>query len=277
MKIGPIFEVASILNSREFTIFHKLAVESTNMEISAVIPARLNSSRLSRKVLADIHGKPMLWHVWQRVQQVDGLKQVLIATDSIEVYRAVVDWGGHAIMTSPSCRSGTERISSIIDQIEADKILNVQGDEPLIDPRMLEKLIAAWGEVGGDLITPVFPIRDQSDLFNPNIVKVARSLDGRALYFSRSPIPYIRDLPSEHWLERGVFYGHIGVYGYRRDVLIQYPTLPESHLERAERLEQLRFLDAGFRIQTIETNYRSIAVDTFADIERVRQILRQAG
>jgi len=156
-------------------------------------------------VLADIHGKPMLWHIWQRVQQVQSLKQVLVATDSVEVFRVVESWGGNVLMTNPDCRSGTERIASIIDRVDADCVLNVQGDEPLIDPRMLENLVASWSVVGGDLITPVFQIRAQSDLFNPNIVKVARGLDGRALYFSRSPIPYVRDLPPERWLEQQVF------------------------------------------------------------------------
>jgi len=227
-------------------------------------------------VLADIHGKPMLWHIWQRVQQVQSLKQVLVATDSVEVFRVVESWGGNVLMTNPDCRSGTERIASIIDRVNADCVLNVQGDEPLIDPRMLENLVASWSVVGGDLITPVFQIRAQSDLFNPNIVKVARGLDGRALYFSRSPIPYVRDLPPERWLERQVFWGHIGVYGYRREVLMRYPFLQECPLEKAESLEQLRFLDAGFHIQTLETNYRSVAVDTRADLEQVRQIFGQS-
>ncbi len=247
------------------------------MNIFAIIPARLDSTRLPRKVLADIHGKPMVWHIWQRVQQVQGLDQVLVATDSIEVYNAVESWGGKAIMTSTDCRSGTERVSSIIDRVDADCVLNVQGDEPLIDPKMLENLVASWSVVGGDLITPVFQIQTQSDLFNPNIVKVVRGLDGRALYFSRSPIPFVRDIPPERWLELQVFWGHIGVYGYRKEVLMRYPSLPESPLEMAEKLEQLRFLDAGYRIQTTETNYRSVAVDTFADLEHVRLIFGQSG
>lgn len=197
--------------------------------------------------------------------------------NSIEVYNTVESWGGKAIMTSTDCRSGTERVSSIIDRVDADCVLNVQGDEPLIDPKMLENLVASWSVVGGDLITPVFQIQTQSDLFNPNIVKVVRGLDGRALYFSRSPIPFVRDIPPERWLELQVFWGHIGVYGYRKEVLMRYPSLPESPLEMAEKLEQLRFLDAGYRIQTTETNYRSVAVDTFADLEHVRLIFGQSG
>ena len=219
----------------------------------------------------------MLWHIWQRVQQVQGLKQVLVATDSVEVYRVVESWGGNVLMTSPDCHSGTERIASVMDRLDADCVLNVQGDEPLIDPRMLEDLVAAWSVVGGDLITPVFQIEAQSDLYNPNIVKVARGIDGRALYFSRSAIPFVRDLPPERWLERKIFWGHIGVYGYRKEVLMRYASLPESPLEKAESLEQLRFLDSGFRIQTIETNYRSVAVDTYDDLEKVRQMFGQSS
>ena len=243
------------------------------MIVSAVIPARLASTRLPCKVLADIHGRPLLWHVWNQVIQARGLSEVLVATDSSEVASAVENWGGLVRMTSPECRSGTERIVSIIDNIQGDLILNIQGDEPLIDPRLLEKMVALWKQKGGDLITPVYPIRDQVTLFNPNIVKVVRAHAGNALYFSRSPLPYVRDCPIEHWLDQQTYWGHVGVYGYRREILMDYASLPESDLEVAERLEQLRFLDAGYRIQTLETDYHPIAVDTPADLDNVRNLL----
>lgn len=247
------------------------------MKISAVIPARLSSTRLPRKVLARVNGKPLIQHVWERVKQVPSLQSVIIVTESEEVVSAVTEFGGVAMMTDPACKSGTERIASIIDKIEADFILNIQGDEPLIDPVMIDALIHNWSFDQMDLVTPIYPIRSSDDLFNPNIVKVVRARDGRALYFSRSPIPYIRDLPKERWLEKHCFWGHIGVYGYRRQVLENYFHLPVSILQEAESLEQLAFLEAGYSIYTVETTYRSVAVDTPDDLEKVRSILAENG
>lgn len=245
------------------------------MKTKAIIPARLASTRLPGKVLADICGKPLLKYVWERVMQAKNIEGVIVATDSPEVVEIVSAWGGKAFLTDPACQSGTERIASILDQFEADLILNVQGDEPLVDPRMLDALVVGWISMPCDLITPVYLITSVDDLANPNIVKVARAQDGRALYFSRSPIPYVRDWPQEEWLERQTFWGHIGVYGYRRAVLEKYAELPASSLQKAESLEQLRFLEAGYTFQTIVTEYRSVAVDTPADLEKVRSLISQ--
>ena len=245
------------------------------MKACAVIPSRLASTRLPRKVLADIHGKPLLWYVWNQVRQVPAFQQVFVATDSYEVCTVVESWGGQVLMTSSDCRSGTERIASVLDCIPCDLIINVQGDEPLIDPKMLEDMVDAWEQQGGDIMTPVYEIHQPADLVDPNIVKVARAHNGRALYFSRSPIPFVRDFPPERWMERQTFWGHAGVYAYRREVLEAYPGLPVSLLESAESLEQLRFLDAGYHIQTVETRYHPISVDTYADLERVRKIVEE--
>jgi 3-deoxy-manno-octulosonate cytidylyltransferase (CMP-KDO synthetase) len=159
----------------------------------------------------------------------------------------------------------------VLHLIQAEMILNVQGDEPMVDPGMLEDLISAWREIHPDLVTPVYPILSEEDLSNPNIVKVARGKDGRAVYFSRSPIPYLRDVPRPDWVGQKSHWGHIGVYGYSRRVLEAYPFLPASLLESQEHLEQLRFLEAGYQIITIETDYHSIAVDTPDDLDLVRQ------
>jgi 3-deoxy-manno-octulosonate cytidylyltransferase (CMP-KDO synthetase) len=239
----------------------------------AVIPARLASTRLPRKVLADIHGQPLLWYVWRQVKKARSLSAVYVATDSEEVCTTVESWGGSAFMTSEDCPSGTDRIASILNRIEGDRILNIQGDEPLIDPQLIDGMVEAWGKNGGDLITPVYRIRDLETLQNPNVVKVVRGRDGQAYYFSRHPIPFVRDLPIERWLEKHTFWGHVGVYGYRREVLAAFPSIPESSLESAERLEQLRFLEAGFEIRTVTTDYHPVAVDTPVDLERVRMIL----
>ncbi|MBI5296375.1 MAG: 3-deoxy-manno-octulosonate cytidylyltransferase [Chloroflexi bacterium] len=243
------------------------------MKTVIVIPARLASTRLPRKVLADICGKPLIQRVWERVQQARLADEIVIATDSQEVAGLVEAWGGKALMTDPACQSGTERIASLLAQLDADLILNVQGDEPLVDPDMLDALVASWKAAPCDLVTPVYRITSVDDLFNPNIVKVVRAADGRALYFSRSPVPYVRDVPREQWLERQPFWGHIGVYGYSRAVLAKYVSLPASPLQQAESLEQLRFLEAGYSFQTVETSYHSIAVDTQDDLEKVRRMI----
>jgi len=239
----------------------------------AIIPARVASTRLPRKVLADICGKPLIQHVWERVSQTKSIDSVIVATDSSEVVQVVAGWGGRTLLTDPDCQSGTERIASIAGELDADLVLNVQGDEPLVDPGMLDTLVATWMSTPCDMITPVYCITKIDDLSNPNVVKVARAQDGRALYFSRSSIPYVRDVPQENWLEHQTFWGHIGVYGYRKKVLEKYAGLPASPLQAAESLEQLRFLEAGYSIQTVETTYQSIAVDTQEDLEKVRRIL----
>ena len=241
------------------------------MKTVAIIPARLASTRLPRKVLADICGKPLVQHVWERVTQVPNIQQIIVATDSDEVAEVVTGFGGQAMLTDPACQSGTERIASLLPHLTADLVLNVQGDEPLVDPGMLEALVAGWLAAPCDLITPVYRITTQEELTNPNVVKVARAHDGRALYFSRSPIPFVRDAPQENWLAHAQFWGHIGVYGYRPSVLAQYAQVPASPLQTAESLEQLRFMEAGYAIFTVETTYRSIAVDVPADLDKVRQ------
>lgn len=244
------------------------------MTAVAVIPARLGSTRLPRKVLADIHGKPLIQHVWERTCAASSLKAVYVATDAEEVADVVRTFGGQPLMTSEDARSGTERIAQCLPHLDADLIVNVQGDEPLVDAGMIDALVAAWHATPSDLITPVFRITALDEIENPNIVKVARTRDAFALYFSRSPIPFVRDVPMARWLDDGrTFWGHIGVYGYRRDVLAAYPGLTVSALETAESLEQLRFLDAGYRFLTVETTYRPIAVDVAADLEQVRALI----
>ena len=151
-------------------------------------------------------------------------------------------------------------------------ILNVQGDEPLMEPAILDSLVERWEQSSAPIITPVYRMPGVAELFDPNIVKVVRAADGFALYFSRSPVPYVRDVPTDQWLQRHAFWGHVGVYGYG-EVLEQYDVLPASMLEDVERLEQLRFLEAGYRIQTVVTDYRPIAVDTPEDLAGVRQRL----
>lgn len=247
------------------------------MKVHAIIPARLGSTRLPRKVLADIHGKPLIWHVWNRVKQAKAFSDIYVATDADEVREVMENFGAKVLMTPTEARSGTERLVYCLDHIDANLVVNVQGDEPLIDPAMLNSLVQKWVENPSDLITPVFPITSIDDVLNPNIVKVIRTASGEIAYFSRSPIPYVRDLPHDQWLNKASYWGHIGVYGYKPPVLKAYLDLPVSMIEQAEQLEQLRFLNAGYTFQSVETNYRLIAVDVQSDLDHVRSLIeRQA-
>jgi 3-deoxy-manno-octulosonate cytidylyltransferase (CMP-KDO synthetase) len=248
-------------------------------EAIIVIPARLASSRLPRKVLADIGGKPLLWHVYQRclqVKQAGKIKEIHIVTDAQEVATAVKRWGGKVWMTPSSCTSGTERIVTLLAQLSGDFIINVQGDQPLIEPQLISQLLEVFenNQSVTDIVTPIYLIKESEKLCDPNLVKVVCRHDGYALYFSRQPIPYVRDISSPaHWLETTTFFGHIGIYGYRREVLIEYPDLPLSPLETVEKLEQLRFLQAGKRILTFITSHIPISVDTPADLEQARLLM----
>ncbi|MEK8018494.1 MAG: 3-deoxy-manno-octulosonate cytidylyltransferase [Candidatus Parabeggiatoa sp.] len=249
-----------------------------NLKAIVVIPARLASSRLPNKVLADIGGYPMLWHVYHRCLQASRASEVHIATDSEKVAEVVQSWGGKVWMTDSNCASGTERIVSILEQLEGDIIVNVQGDLPLIEPAIIDQLIDGFQKTTPlpDIITPVCPIEDDK-IFDPNLVKVTRQHDGYALYFSRHPIPYLRDEKPENWSKSTPFFGHIGIYAYRREVLEAYHSFPTSPLEEAEKLEQLRFLQAGKRILTLMTAHYPISVDTQADLERVCHFLKSGN
>lgn len=244
-----------------------------NQRIKVVIPARLESSRLPGKVLADIHGHPMLWHVYQRCLEAKVPSEVLIATDSEEIAKQAASWGARAIMTSADCTCGTDRIASVVEQLEAEIIINVQGDEPLIDPDLVDELSRRAVESGADMVTPILKITESTILNSPTTVKVVIREDSSALYFSRSPVPFIRDAQPDQWVENGDFWLQVGTYAFRSDILVEYRTWNESALEKAERVEQLRFLEAGKTIQTFQTFSHSIAVDTLEDLEKVRKLM----
>lgn len=237
-------------------------------KVSVVIPARLGSTRLPRKVLLDIAGKPMLQRVWEQAGRMTCATEVLIATDSDEVLAVAQSWGARAVMTSPDCASGTERIASIIGDLAGDFVVNVQGDEPFIPSELLDGLVAAWEQHGDDLVTAAYPITTAEELANANRVKVVRAHNGRALYFSRSAVPHVRGEDEPQWHTHGLHWVHIGVYGYARRVLENYAALPPSPLEQAEKLEQLRFLEAGLNIHCIETAYHPLGVDTAEDLAK---------
>src|SRR5579864_781325 len=238
------------------------------MKVTAVIPARLESQRLPRKMLRQIGGRPLAVWVYQAVRGSALLDDVIIATDSEEILAACRKHSCNARMTSTKHRSGTERVHQISQSVDADVYINVQGDEPMIQAAHIEVLVKLMEDSEipvGTLKTPA----SAEDIANPNAVKVVTDLNQRALYFSRSTIPYDRDGSHPQYFK------HLGIYAYRKAPLDRFVRLPESALERTERLEQLRFLDNGIPIYTAETPYDSIGVDTEEDFARVQQLLAE--
>ncbi len=250
------------------------------MRVTAIIPARFASTRFPGKPLADICGKPMIQWVYERTALSAGIDRVLVATDDERIIRAVTEFGGEAQMTAGDHPTGTDRLAEVASRVETDLVVNVQGDEPLIDPRMIEQAVSPFmGD--GSLVMGTLKSRIASveEFLNPNVVKVVTDRQGFALYFSRAPIPHPRDAFGalvEHFSE-GEACKHIGLYVYRRDFLLAYPKLPSTPLENLEKLEQLRALEHGYRIRVVETGHTSHGVDTPEDLERVRELAKAAG
>ena len=243
------------------------------MSAIVAIPARLESTRFPRKVLADLHGKPMLQHVYDGVSGARCIDQVWVMTDSQEVMQVASSWGGKVLMTPSDCPTGTDRIAWAAGSLDADIVVNVQADEPLITGAVVDAIVEGLEAGDADVATPIYPIITLDELTNPNVVKVVRAPNGRALYFSRSPVPHVRDLPQSQWLSVASFWGHVGVYAYRRSVLLEYAQLPQGDLEQVEKLEQLRLLEAGKKIVAVPIDYRPHAVDVPADLEEVKELM----
>jgi 3-deoxy-manno-octulosonate cytidylyltransferase (CMP-KDO synthetase) len=239
----------------------------------AIIPARYNALRLPGKPLAEIGGKPMIQHVFEQASKARHISEVIVATDDERIDSAVKAFGGRCVMTSPELQSGTDRVAAAAKIVsDGDIIVNIQGDEPLIVPEMIDAAVAVVAESSAPVGTLIKQIERETELFNPNIVKVAIGNDGNCLYFSRSPIPFGRDHAQREWLSAQIYYKHIGLYVFRRQFLLQYSTLEQTPLEKTEKLEQLRILEHGFRIRAAVTVYDSIPVDTADDLETVRTI-----
>ena len=248
------------------------------MNIVAIIPARYESVRFPGKALVDICGKPMIQHVYERTSNVSLFQQVIVATDDVRIQQAVSDFGGNVRMTSEKHKTGTDRLAEVAQDLDADIIVNVQGDEPLIQPEMIEQAIHPLLEDPEVAIgTLKHKIEHPDDLFNPNVVKVITDPYDRAIYFSRSPIPCIKgkDMWNEGFHDF-TFYRHIGLYSYRREFLLKFIVLPHTPLEIVEGLEQLRALEHGYIIKVIETPYESIGVDMLEDLKKVLKLMRDA-
>src|SRR5262245_8638464 len=245
----------------------------SSLKSIAIIPARFESTRFPGKPLVTIANKTMIQHVYERSLQAKSVAEVVVATDDVRILRAVQAFGGQARMTSPLHRSGTDRVAEVAALSDADVVVNVQGDEPLIDPEALDAVVAPFHSDPSLMISTLSVDGIAGELENPNVVKVVVDQDNFALYFSRSPIPFFRDASPAVGKQR--FFKHVGLYGYRRDFLTRLESLKDSYLEKAEELEQLRFLDNGYRIKVVNTRYQSLAVDTPEDLERVTAFIKE--
>ncbi len=246
------------------------------MKILGIIPARYASTRFPAKALVDINGKSMIQRVVEQARQSLTLNRVVVATDDERIRDHVAGFGGEVIMTGTHHQSGTDRCQEAFTLLgeSFDYVVNIQGDEPFIQPRQIDLLTSVLDGTT-ELATLVKAISDPQTLFNPNSPKVVVSQMGEALYFSRQPIPFQRDREPEEWLrpDGPAYYKHIGLYAYRTDILAQITQLPPSTLERAEALEQLRWLENGYRIRVVETDLESYGIDTEADLEKVQRIV----
>jgi len=252
------------------------------MRITALIPARFASTRFEGKALADIQGKPMVQHVYERAARAGLVSEVIVATDDERIAAAVKAFGGRVEMTAQTHETGTDRLAEVAARLDSDIIVNVQGDEPLIEPAMIDEAIRPLTlDSSIKMGTLKTRIKTLHDFLSPNVVKVITDREGFALYFSRSPLPNFRDkwndLKDEAFESgRLLCYKHIGIYVYRRDFLLQFAKMSPTYLEMAEKLEQLRALENGFRIKVEETKYESIGVDTPADLEKVMECLMKS-
>jgi 3-deoxy-manno-octulosonate cytidylyltransferase (CMP-KDO synthetase) len=239
----------------------------------AIIPARYGSTRFPGKPLADIHGKPMIQRVYERVASL--LSDVLVATDDERILKIIRRFGGNAIMTSENHQSGTDRCAEALEHWENLQnktfrvVVNVQGDEPFIHTDQIELLMKCFTDPDVQIATLIKPIEDPSVATDINRPKVVIGKNGDALYFSRSPVPYIRNIPVEKWPGGHIMYQHIGLYAYRADILKEIASLEPSTLEKSESLEQLRWIENGYKIRTAITPFESYSVDTPADLEKV--------
>lgn len=250
--------------------------------IVLAIPARLESSRLPGKLIADINGKPMVRHVLDRCAKAQSPTAIRLCTDSPALAEQASQWGFTTVMTSPHCSSGSDRLASVVTELIAaggrpaaqTLIINVQGDQPCLDPTLIDGIAAAFTarEPTPEVLTPIYRLPAEK-LHNPNVVKVLLAVDGRALYFSRSALPHVRDADPTVWNDHTTYWGHVGIYAYRADVLMRWLTLPESPLEHLEKLEQLRLIEAGIPIHTLEVCGDILSVDTAEDLEQARALM----
>jgi 3-deoxy-manno-octulosonate cytidylyltransferase (CMP-KDO synthetase) len=244
------------------------------MQVLGVIPARYASSRFPGKPLADLCGKSMIQRVYEQASQVKNLDKVVVATDDDRILEHVMSFGGEVMMTSEQHNNGTSRCDEVLEILGGkgysyDVVVNIQGDEPFIQPEQIEKVIVPFYEDNVDITSLATPISENEELFDPNEVKVVMDIKGFALYFSRHALPFQRDIQESNWLKQQDYFKHLGLYAFRADVLRKVVRLAPSALEQAEKLEQLRWLENGFSIKMEITSYQGHGVDTPEDLEKL--------
>jgi len=240
------------------------------MKTIGIIPARYGSTRFPGKPLAVINGKTMIRRVFEQASKSRKLQYIVVATDDERIKKEVESFSGNAILTAPNHKSGTDRCAEALDKLSEkfDVIINIQGDEPFIEPQQIDDLVEMFTDNSVQIATLKVKIMDQKILESPNAVKVVSATNGKALYFSRLPIPYIRDFGGGNPLKHHTYYKHLGIYGYRSEVLQQIVKLPESSFEIAESLEQLRWLENGYSIFVKETEKENFSIDTPEDLQK---------
>jgi 3-deoxy-manno-octulosonate cytidylyltransferase (CMP-KDO synthetase) len=242
-------------------------------EVVIVIPARFASTRLPGKPLVSLGGKPMIQRVYERAKLASQADRVIVATDDERIVKAVESFGGAARMTRPDHRTGTERVAEVAAHEKGDVFVNVQGDEPLLDPVAVDTAISALlEEPAAAIATVATPIKTPADIMDPNVVKTVLDFDNNGIYFSRAPIPWVRDTTSKIQVRH---LKHLGLYVFQRDTLLEYPTLPQGELERIEQLEQLRWLENGWKIRVAEVEHDAVSVDVPEDVARVEKLLQK--
>src|SRR5438477_9329707 len=240
-------------------------------KVIVVIPARYGSARLPGKPLISLAGKPMIQRVVERARLAKRADRVIVATDDERIMKAVEAFGGEARMTRTEHRTGTERVAEVAAREDGDVFVNVQGDEPLLDPQAIDVAVnSLLEEPQTSISTVATPIKTPGDIMDPNVVKAVLDFDGNAIYFSRAPIPWVRDTASKKLVRH---LKHLGLYVFQRDALLEYPTLPKGELERLEQPEQLRWLENGWKIRVAEVEHDAVSVDVPEDVERVEQLL----
>ena len=239
-----------------------------------VIPARYGSMRLPGKPLVPLAGKPMIERVYERAKEAKTAGRVIVATDDERIVKAVEGFGGEARMTRTDHRTGTERIAEVAARTEGDVFVNVQGDEPLLDPAAVDTAVTSLlEEPVAAIATVAVPIQTPGDIMDPNVVKTVLDFDGNALYFSRAPIPWVRDTGMKTHARH---LKHLGLYVFQREALLEYPTLPQGELERIEQLEQLRWMENGWKVRVAEVEHDAVSVDVPEDVKRVEELLAKA-
>ncbi|HKE09756.1 MAG TPA: 3-deoxy-manno-octulosonate cytidylyltransferase [Candidatus Acidoferrum sp.] len=240
-----------------------------------VIPARYASTRLPGKPLVSLAGKPMVQRVYERAKQAQTVHRVIVATDDQRIVDAVRAFGGEARMTRPDHRTGTERIAEVAAHEPGDVFVNVQGDEPLIDPLAIDTAVGTLlEEPVAQIATVATPIRHAGDIMDPNVVKTVLDFESNGLYFSRAPVPWVRDTQQKVHVK---YWKHLGLYVFQRDALLEYPTLPQGELEKVEQLEQLRWLENGWKIRVAEVPHDAVSVDVPEDVARVEKLLHEGA